>query len=125
MRDAGDMALLGLLLVATFSGVLTAVFYRWGSSWGSTTLAPYFLSLLRGSSAIRLAAQMPFLVQLHVFSFFAALAVLPFSRMAPVLVFGMHRVLQLLGRPIAGVFDGLEVRVRRLNLASRVWPEED
>src|SRR5437016_6294363 len=66
IREVGDIALLGLLLVALFSGLLTAAFYRWGSSWGPATLTPYSLALLRGNPMVRWAVQMPFLVQLHV-----------------------------------------------------------
>ena len=72
-----------------------------------------------------MAAQMPFLVQLHVFSSFAALAVLPFTRLSPFLVLALHRVLALGGRPVAATFDVIEAWLRKQNLAARIWPEED
>jgi nitrate reductase gamma subunit len=123
--EVADTILLGLICVGLFSGLLMAVMYRWGSSWGAAILSPYMLAVLRGKPTIALATQMPFLVQLHVFSSFAALVVLPFTRLAPFMVLALHRVLALAGRPIAAIFNGLEAWLRKQNLAARIWPEED
>ena len=97
----------------------------WGSAWGASILFPYLLTVLRGQPTVSLASQMPFLVQLHVFSAFAGLAVLPFTRLSPFLVLALHRVLALGGRPVAAGFDAMESWLRKQNLAARIWPEED
>ena len=87
ITELADTVFLALLFVGILSGVLTAVLYRWGSTWSAVTLAPYLASLVRAKPAAGLATQMPFLVRLHVFSAFAALAVLPLTRLAAFLVF--------------------------------------
>ena len=123
--ETADTILLALIGVGLISGLLMAIFYRWGSAWGASILFPYLLTVLRGQPTVSLASQMPFLVQLHVFSAFAGLAVLPFTRLSPFLVLVLHRVLALGGRPVAAGFDALEAWLRKQNLAARIWPEED
>jgi nitrate reductase gamma subunit len=123
--EIADTILLALIGVGLLSGVLMAIFYRWGSAWGVSILGPYILTVLRGQPTVAFAAQMPFLVQLHVFSTFAGLAVLPFTRLSPFMVLALHRVLALGGRPVAAGFDAMEAWLRRQNLAARIWPEED
>jgi nitrate reductase gamma subunit len=123
--ETADTIFLGLTGVGLLSGLLMAILYRWGSAWGASILFPYVLTVLKGQPAVALASQMPFVVQLHVFSAFAALAVLPFTRLSPFLVLALHRVLALGGRPVAAAFDALEAWLRKQNLAARIWPEED
>lgn len=123
--EIADTILLGLIGVGLLSGLLMAIFYRWGSAWGASILFPYVLTVLKGQPAVALISQMKFLVQLHVFSSFAALAVLPFTRLSPFLVLALHKVLALGGRPVAAVFDAMEAWLRKQNLAARIWPEED
>jgi nitrate reductase gamma subunit len=77
-----DSMFLSLLLLGVLSGLALAVGYRWGSSWSAATLAPYVASLEQGRPQAELVAELPFLVQLHVFAAFAAAAVLPFTSAA-------------------------------------------
>ncbi len=125
ISEVADTILLALLLVGMATGLLAAVLYRWGSSWGVATLTPYIITVLRGKPVLAFATPMPFLVQLHVVSSFAALAVLPFTRLAPVLLVVLHRCLSVLGKPVVAVFEGAEAWLRRRNLAALIWPEED
>src|SRR5207249_6521301 len=67
LSEVADTVFLALLLVGLLSGSLTALIYRWGSSWGVATLTPYILTVLRGKPLLGFAAEMPFQVQLHVF----------------------------------------------------------
>ena len=124
-----DVVFLSLSFAALLSGLLTAVCYRWGSSWSATTLTPYAWSLLRGNPVAALAAQLPFLVRLHVLSSLAALAIIPLTRLAPLLMVPLHNGLGLfrtgvsvLARPVRST---LELVLERNNPLSRIWPEED
>jgi nitrate reductase gamma subunit len=74
-----DSAFLGLLFVGVVTGLAIAALYRWGSAWSTATLSPYVRSLSSGAPQVELVRQMPFLVQLHVFSAFAALAIAPLT----------------------------------------------
>jgi nitrate reductase gamma subunit len=89
--DVVDCAWLSLAFVAIASGIVVAVGYRWASSWAGGTLSPYFESLFQGAPATPLVEQMPFLVQLHVVTLFALVAVFPFTGAALVLVVALNR----------------------------------
>lgn len=123
--EISDTAFLALLLTGIISGLLMAVTHRWGSTWGAMILAPYAVSVLQGSPEPSLVTDMPFLVRLHVFSSFAALAVLPATRLASVAVFAIDRAITLMGRPLAAAARIADGWVRRHNPAGRIWPEED
>lgn len=123
--EIADYALLSLLAVATVSGLATAVLYRWGSSWSIGTVTPYIASLVRGEPAVSLVEQMPFLVRLHVFSWFALLAVMPFTGAAMVLVAAGDRLVLASGRPLTAVARTGRRVLARLSPARWLWPEED
>jgi nitrate reductase gamma subunit len=125
VTELSDTVFLALFFVGIISGLLIAALYRWGSSWGAMTLAPYVVSLALGRPAAALAVQMPFLVRLHVFSAFAVLAVLPLTRVAAVIVFALHRSFVFIGRPISAVVRAGEAWLRKHNPAPWLWPEED
>jgi nitrate reductase gamma subunit len=125
IAELSDTVFLALLFVGILSGVLTAVLYRWGSTWSAVTLAPYMASLVRAKPATGLTTQMPFLVRLHVFSAFAALAVFPLTRPAAFLIFAVDWTLGLIGRPMASTARALEAWMRKRSPAAWLWPEED
>jgi nitrate reductase gamma subunit len=127
--QAGDALFLSLLFGTLLSGSLTAILFRWGSSWGVLTLTPYVASLVGGQPAAGLATGMPFLVRLHVFSAFATLAAFPATRFASVLLSVLRRGLAWTLTPVHRLADSVSGRVevvtRRLNPAIWLWPEED
>ena len=128
-RQVADSAFLSLLFAAVLSGLLMAVFYRWASSWGVLTLTPYVRSLFSGNPATALAAEMPFVTQIHVFSSLAALAALPFTRLAPLMVLPLRGALELFMKPATFLTQTarrmVESAVVKYNPALRIWPEEE
>lgn len=82
-----DWVLLLVLLVQVVTGVLTAIFYRWGSSWYAGFAAPYLWSLLRFNPQVDLVSNLPWLIQLHLAAAFVLAALLPFTRLVHVLSF--------------------------------------
>ncbi|MDH3518150.1 MAG: respiratory nitrate reductase subunit gamma, partial [Acidimicrobiia bacterium] len=70
-----DVAVLALILVQVVTGVWIALGYRWGSFWGTSVFVPYIWSLLTFQPQPELVAPLPFVLQLHAFSFFVFLAV--------------------------------------------------
>ena len=120
-----DASFLAMTMVGVLSGLLTALFYRWGSRWSAVTLTPYLASLLAGSPSAGYVTQMPFLVQLHLVSAFAALAILPFTGVAAVLIAATDCALGWVARPLAVGGRWVEAWLRRHDLAARIWPEED
>ena len=125
ITELADTILIALLLVGIFSGLMMAILYRWASSWGALVLTPYIASLLRGKPAAELAVQMPFVVRLHVFSTFAAIAVLPLTRLAAFFIFAINAGMGLLARLISAAGHPAEEWLRRHNPAPWLWPEED
>ena len=125
ITELSDTVFLALLFVGFLSGVLTTILYRWSSVWSSVTLAPYMASLARGKPAANLASQMPFLVRLHVFSAFAAVAVFPLTRLAAFVIFILNWALALLGGAFASTTRVLEAWMRKHSPAAWLWPEED
>ena len=120
-----DTVFFGFMFVGLLSGVLTAVLYRWGSTWSSVTLAPYMASLVRTKPAANLVSEMPFLVRLHVFSAFAAIAIFPLTRLAAFAIFVVNWALALLGHGFASIVRVLEAWTRKHSPAAWLWPEED
>jgi nitrate reductase gamma subunit len=83
LRTGLELASLGAVLAATFTGVAVAVADRWGSSWYTTVLVPYLRSLILLRPDPSGLAGMGFWPQAHVATSFIALALLPFSTYPP------------------------------------------
>lgn len=125
LTELSDTVLLALLFVGIFSGLLLAGLYRWGSSWGAIIMAPYLASLVRGKAAANFVVQMPFLVRLHVFSFFAAVAIVPATRLGSVVIGAVQAILAAIGKPLSAAGQGAAAWLRKHNPAPLFWPEED
>jgi len=123
--EIADYTFLSLLCVATVSGLVTAVLYRWGSSWAVGTVTPYLRSLARGEPETALVGQMPFLIRLHTFSWFAVLAVVPFTSAAAILISAGDRLVLLASRPISAAARAGRRTAGKLSPARWLWPEED
>ena len=89
------------------------------------TLGPYVASLVRGQPAVQLAAQMPALVRLHVMATFAAIALLPLTRLSTFLVAAVHGCTVLISQPLRVSANAITEWSRTHNPGSRFWPEED
>ncbi|HEX4420446.1 MAG TPA: respiratory nitrate reductase subunit gamma [Kofleriaceae bacterium] len=125
LGELADCILLSVLCMAVVSGLVTAFLYRWGTSWGAETLAPYMSSLAHGAPAPVLVEEMPFLVRLHVFAWFVAVALVPFTSVAAMLLPGIDRVMLLVARPVSAAAGAGKRIAARLSPARWLWPEED
>lgn len=125
LSEIADCVLLSLLCMAIVSGLATAMLHRWGSSWSASTLAPYMESLARGAPATQLIEDMPFLVRLHVLSWFAVIALVPFTSIALIAVSLLERTIALVARPVNAATRAGRHVMARLSPARWLWPEED
>jgi nitrate reductase gamma subunit len=123
--EIADSMLLSLLFVALASGVLTAMVYRWASSWSVATLTPYAISVLYGDPAAALVGNLPFLVQIHLVSSFAVLAVLPFTRLAPFPILALYRLATLARAPGRALAQRAETWLRARDRMAWLWPERE
>lgn len=125
LSEIADSALLSLFCMALVSGLVIAILYRWGSSWSASTLAPYMMSLARGTPETHLIENMPFLVRLHVLSWFAIVALVPFTSASLLAVAVLDRLAAVVVRPINATTRVGRRAMARLSPARWLWPEED
>jgi len=81
-----DMIVYTTLFVQIISGLGVAYFDRWGSSWFASAVTPYLVSLFAFNPDIAAVSAFPWLVQIHIFSAFFIVAIIPFSRFMHFLV---------------------------------------
>ena len=122
LLDLGDSVFLSLVALALVSGLLLAMFYRWGSSWGAVTLTPYLASIARGRPATLLIEHLPPLARLHVSVTFAAVAAFPFTRLAAVPIVALLRGAAACMRPVTVARRVAGSWLRR-GPAAWLWPE--
>jgi nitrate reductase gamma subunit len=82
-----DVFVLTILLVAIFTGIYTAVFYRWGSSWFAVVMAPYLRTIFKLNPDISVIITLPLMVRIHVATAFIIFGMLPFTRLIHMLVY--------------------------------------
>ncbi len=81
-----DMLVYVVLITQILSGLGVAYFVRWGSSWFAAVLTPYLRSIFALNPDIAAVSAMPWLAQIHIFSAFFIIAIIPFTRFMHFLV---------------------------------------
>lgn len=81
-----DVILLLLLLIQVGTGIYTAIFSRWGSSWFAVAAVPYLYSIFTLTPNITTIAPLPFSVKWHIVNAFLIIGLLPFSRLVHAMV---------------------------------------
>jgi len=76
-----DIALLVVLLVQVATGVWTAMFYRWGSSWYAAYAVPYLWSIVKLRPDVVLVNNLPIVVHIHILNAFLMVLLIPFTRL--------------------------------------------
>lgn len=89
-----DIGIELLLLVQVVLGCWIALGYRWGSSWFAADLTPYLWSLVTVSPETAAVSAMPWVVKLHVVGAFAILFMIPFTRLAHIIVAPLHYIVR-------------------------------
>ena len=80
-----------LLLLAQFVlGCWTALGYRWGSSWFASDLSPYLWSIVTFNPQIEAVVALPLVIKLHIIGAFTIVLLIPFTRLAHLLVAPFH-----------------------------------
>ncbi|MDM8558924.1 respiratory nitrate reductase subunit gamma [Candidatus Parabeggiatoa sp. HSG14] len=76
-----DAVLLTVLLVQVATGVFTAMFYRWGSSWYAAYAVPYLWSILLFKPDVTLVQNLPWVMHVHILNAFVMILLIPFTRL--------------------------------------------
>lgn len=82
-----DIIVYFLLLVQVVTGLWTAYFFRWGSSWFAMVLTPYLYSIFKFNPDVAAVTQLPFMIRLHIVSAFVLVGMIPFTRFMHFLVY--------------------------------------
>ena len=89
-----DIAIELLLLAQVVLGCWVALGFRWGSSWFAADLSPYLWSLIRFSPETGAVFALPWVIKLHIVGAFAILFMIPFTRLAHVIVAPLHYIVR-------------------------------
>ncbi len=81
-----DWIVLVILGFSVLTGLYTAIFYRWGSSWFASTMAPYLWSVLKLNPNLNYVNPMPVIFKLHIIAAYVIVLLLPFTRLVHILV---------------------------------------
>ncbi len=85
-----DIAIELLLLSQIVLGCWIALGYRWGSSWFAADLSPYLWSIVKFNPQIDAVAALPLVIKLHIVGAFTIVLLIPFTRLAHLLVAPFH-----------------------------------
>jgi nitrate reductase gamma subunit len=80
VTSRADLLVYAVLFLQLITGLGTAYFVRWGSSWFAGVLTPYLRSLFVFNPNIDAVSSMPIWIQLHIISAFFIIGLIPFTR---------------------------------------------
>lgn len=86
VTSAADWILFGMFVLQVVTGLYTAVFHSWGSSWYAATAVPYLWSIATLSPDITSITAMPWMVKLHIAGAYMMIGFFPFTRLVHALV---------------------------------------
>ena len=81
-----DLGVYGILLFQVVTGLWIALGYRWGSAWYAAVLVPYLRSLFLLQPDVKVMADLPLVVRLHVIGAFTLFATFSATRLVHMLV---------------------------------------
>ncbi len=87
-----DIVVEVLLIAQVILGLWVALTLRWGSSWFAAVLTPYLRSIFILQPDISAVSALPWLIKLHIIGAFLIFALIPFSRLAHLLVAPLHYI---------------------------------
>lgn len=85
-----DVFLFIILLTAIITGIYTAVFFRWGSSWFAIVMTPYLRSVFSLNPVVSTVTTLPLMVRVHVITAFILIGMVPYTRLIHILVYPFH-----------------------------------
>lgn len=85
-----DIVVFAILLLSVVTGIYTAVFFRWGSSWFASVMAPYLITIFTFNPDTTAIIAFPVMVKIHVVSAFTLIGILPYTRLMHMLVYPVH-----------------------------------
>lgn len=87
MTSRMDIFVYAILSIQVITGLYTAIFFRWGSSWFAMVLTPYLQSVFLIQPDTTAVLTLPFMVRLHMVSAFVLIGMIPYTRFMHFLVY--------------------------------------
>lgn len=82
-----DIFVYVILSLMIITGLYTAFFLRWGSSWFALVLTPYLRSVLSFQPETTAVIALPLMIRLHIISAFVLIGMIPYTRFIHFLVY--------------------------------------
>ncbi|MDP4224209.1 MAG: respiratory nitrate reductase subunit gamma [Bacteroidota bacterium] len=82
-----DVLVFAILTLQVLSGLITALFYRWGSTWFTEILTPYLRSVFYFKPDVNAVVALPVLIKIHIISAFILIGMIPYTRFIHFLVY--------------------------------------
>lgn len=82
-----DIFVYVILSFQILTGLYTAFFYRWGSSWFALVLTPYLRSVLSFKPDVTAIIALPLIVKIHISTAFILIGMIPYTRLMHFLVY--------------------------------------
>ncbi len=86
VTSTADWVVIGVLVFQIGTGLYTAIFHSWGSSWFASSMSPYLWSIVKLSPEIAYVTPLPVMIKLHIIAAFAMIILFPFTRLVHALV---------------------------------------
>jgi nitrate reductase gamma subunit len=86
VTSKADWAVMVVLLGLVCTGIHTAVFVPWGSSWFASSAVPYLRSLFVLHPDVSYLVTLPWGIKLHILSVYLLVAIFPYTRLVHLLV---------------------------------------
>jgi nitrate reductase gamma subunit len=86
VTSKADWVLFAIFIIQVLTGMYTAIFHSWGTSWFAATAVPYLWSLFSLTPDISYITAMPWMVKIHIICAYLMIAFFPFTRLVHALV---------------------------------------
>jgi nitrate reductase gamma subunit len=87
VTSSWDVFLIIILLIQVVTGLGTAIFFKWGSSWFAVSAVPYIWSILTLSPNVSFIADLHLVTKIHIFNAMIFILIIPFTRLVHFLAF--------------------------------------
>lgn len=77
-----DVLTLIVLLIQVITGLINAIFYRWGSNWYAATAVPWMWSIFTLQPDPSYVAGLRLITKVHIFNAMVFIGLIPFTRLA-------------------------------------------
>src|SRR3989304_6902162 len=81
-----DVLVLIVLLIQVATGLINAIFYRWGSNWYAATAVPWMWSIYTLQPDPTYVSGLRLITKVHIFNAMIFIALIPFTRLAHFIV---------------------------------------